>query len=167
MKILLILFLCLTIIPVVELFLLIRLSYILSFPAVLALTVVTGLLGATLAKSQGRQTILNAQNNLKTGQIPTKELLDGVLIIIAAAVLVTPGILTDIFGFSILFPPIRAVYRQILIQLFKGAKASPNVHFTSSTTANFHQQSRQQSQDPNDVIIDAEAEEVNDHKQLR
>ena len=166
MKIFIILFLCFTVIPVVELTLLIRLSHLFSFFAVLALTISTGIIGASLAKSQGRQTLLKAQNNLKTGQVPTKEILDGILIIIAAVVLVTPGILTDLFGFSILLPPIRAIYRTVLLSLFKGVKASPNVHFTSSTSSHFQQGPHRQSQDPNDVIIDAEAEEVNDHKQL-
>lgn len=170
MKILITLFLCFTVIPIIELTLLIRLSKAFSFISVLALTISTGIIGASLAKSQGRQVIANAQRNLQSGQIPTKELLDGILIIIAGIVLVTPGILTDLFGFSILLPPIRAIYRQILITLFKNSKKSSSfkTSFTQQTHAQQNTQQRTSTkQHANDIIIDAEAEEINDHKHLR
>ena len=54
-----------------------------------------------------------------SGKLPHKEVIDGVLIIIAGAVLLTPGFLTDLLGFSLLIPNLRSSYRELLINYFK------------------------------------------------
>jgi len=101
------LLLILTIIPLTELMLLLRLADAFSWQSTLALVVLTGVLGAWLARRQGIRTLARIQSELASGTLPADALIDGALILVAGLVLVTPGILTDIFGFALLIPPIR------------------------------------------------------------
>jgi UPF0716 protein FxsA len=102
------------VVPLVEMYILFRIAELTSFPATVALVLATGALGAWLAKWQGSSTIRRIQDELAAGRIPGQALVDGAMILVAAALLLTPGILTDLFGFSLLMPPCRAVYRRLL-----------------------------------------------------
>jgi len=97
--------------PVLELYLLVRLSGMVGFGTALLIIVGTGMLGAVLARAQGWQAIVGIQQELNEGRMPAGRLLDGVLILLAGAVLITPGLITDIIGFALLMPPIRAAVR--------------------------------------------------------
>lgn len=81
----------------------------------------TGFLGAWLTKRQGLKALLNYQKSLSQGQMPHREVVDGILILVAAAVLVTPGFLTDFIGFSLLVPKIREKLRGVLVEKLKGS----------------------------------------------
>ena len=108
------LFLAFTIIPVVEIYLLIQIGTIFGALTSIALVIVTGFLGAYLARIQGLQTLLRIQESLREGQMPSRELLDALLIGIAGLVLLTPGFLTDAFGFLLLIPNTRTAIKQWL-----------------------------------------------------
>ena len=108
------LFLAFTIIPVVEIYLLIQIGTIFGALTSIALVIVTGFLGAYLARIQGLQTLFRIQESLREGQIPSGELLDALLIGIAGLVLLTPGFLTDAFGFLLLIPNTRTAIKQWL-----------------------------------------------------
>jgi UPF0716 protein FxsA len=101
------LLLILTIVPLTELVLLLRLAEEFSWQSTLALVVLTGVLGAWLARRQGIRTFARIQNELERGTLPADALIDAALILVAGLVLVTPGILTDLLGFALLVPPIR------------------------------------------------------------
>lgn len=107
-------------VPLVELFLLIRIGTVIGPVPTIALVIVTGILGASLARSQGFKTLQKIQNELAAGRIPTGELLDGLMILAGGIVLLTPGILTDLFGFSLMLPPVRAGLKQWLEKKFQG-----------------------------------------------
>lgn len=107
--ILLLLFVC---IPLFELAILLYLAGVTSVGATLLLVVVTGVIGASLARRQGWTTYVRIQQELAEGRMPTESLLDAAMIFVAGAVLLTPGILTDIFGFSLLVPACRRFYRR-------------------------------------------------------
>lgn len=98
-------------IPLVELFLLIRIAQVISPLPTLALVVVTGVVGASLARRQGMKTWARVQSDLSQGRMPTSEIVDALLIFIAGVVLITPGIITDVFGFCLLVPSIRASFK--------------------------------------------------------
>ncbi len=98
------LLLAFTVVPLLELYLLMVMGRYLGLPATIALVVVTGFLGAALAKSQGMRTWARVRREMQDGQVPTEALLDGLLIFIAGAVLLTPGLLTDLLGFFLLAP---------------------------------------------------------------
>lgn len=108
------LFLAFTIIPVVEIYLLIQIGTIFGALTSIALVIVTGFLGAYLARIQGLQTLFRIQKSLRDGQMPSGELLDALLIGIAGLVLLTPGFLTDAFGFLLLIPNTRTAIKQWL-----------------------------------------------------
>lgn len=100
-----------TLIPVVELALLIEIGgYVGLFPT-LALVIATGVAGAALARREGLRTFMEFQRITALGEMPAAPLVDGLLILIGAAFLLTPGILTDIVGFVLLIPPSRAWIR--------------------------------------------------------
>ena len=105
------LFLAFTIIPVVEIYLLIQIGTIFGALTSIALVIVTGFLGAYLARIQGLQTLFRIQKSLREGQMPSSELLDALLIGIAGLVLLTPGFLTDAFGFLLLIPNVRTAIK--------------------------------------------------------
>ena len=108
------LFLAFTIIPVVEIYLLIQIGTIFGALTSIAMVIVTGFLGAYLARIQGLQTLFRIQKSLREGQMPSGELLDALLIGIAGLVLLTPGFLTDAFGFLLLIPNTRTAIKQWL-----------------------------------------------------
>ena len=103
-----------TVIPFVELVLLVRLGGTIGFMPTLAVCLLTGVAGATLARSQGLSVLRRIQEVSAQGQLPTRELLDGAMILLAGMVLITPGFLTDAFGLLLLTPPFRAVMRVVL-----------------------------------------------------
>ncbi len=113
------LFLAFTIIPVVEIYLLIQIGTIFGALTSIALVIVTGFLGAYLARIQGLQTLFRIQESLREGQMPSGELLDALLIGIAGLVLLTPGFLTDAFGFLLLIPNTRKSIKQWLHSLIE------------------------------------------------
>lgn len=108
------LFLLFTLVPLAELWLLLLLSRRVGFVPTLALVIFTGALGAWLARSQGLRAYAAVQAELAAGRMPTTSLLDGLMVLIAGAVLLTPGLLTDVFGFLLLVPWTRAWIRRLV-----------------------------------------------------
>jgi len=100
-----------TLVPLLELALFMTLADTISLPVTLAIILITGVLGAYLSKTQGLLALRNFQQALGSGKLPHVEATDGILILIAGAVLLTPGFLTDAVGFTLLIPQARAVIR--------------------------------------------------------
>ena len=101
------LFLAFTIIPIIEIYLLIEIGSMFGALTAVTLVILTGFLGAFLARMQGLQTLYRIQESLREGRMPSGELLDALLIVIAGIVLLTPGLLTDSVGFLLLIPATR------------------------------------------------------------
>lgn len=112
------LFLAFTIIPFIEIYLLIKIgSYLGAFNTVL-IVILTAFLGALLARYQGFQTMLRVRESLERGEMPAEELLDALLILLAGIVLLTPGFLTDLAGLMILMPATRLKFKRWLRRKF-------------------------------------------------
>ncbi|MEO8495828.1 MAG: FxsA family protein [Planctomycetota bacterium] len=109
------------VVPFVELAILLKLAEMTSWWHTLLLVIVTGVVGSWLARSQGIRTYRKIRESLAAGQMPTDSLIDAAMIFVAGALLLTPGILTDLLGFSLLFPPTRLLYRRWLVKRFKGS----------------------------------------------
>lgn len=103
-------------VPVIELAFFMLLGKYFGLPLTLLIIVVTAVIGAALTKSQGGKALANFQNALAMGKMPHKEMVDGLLILIAGAVLLTPGFLTDAVGFLLLLAPVRAVIRSLVTE---------------------------------------------------
>lgn len=85
----------------------------------LACIILTGVIGAYLAKREGLQTIRKAQEQLRNGHIPGEAVLDGICILIGGTFLITPGFITDILGFLMLFPITRRPFKWGLKKFFR------------------------------------------------
>lgn len=96
-----------TTVPLVELALLLWIGARIGVLATVGLILLTGVLGAALARHQGLATWDRFQRALAAGRLPARELVEGLLILVAGAVLLTPGVLTDAAGFLLLVPPVR------------------------------------------------------------
>ncbi|WP_419938787.1 FxsA family protein [Candidatus Palauibacter sp.] len=101
------LFLLFTIVPVVELALLIRIGGLLGLGPTLLLVIGTGAAGAWLARREGLRAWLAVRDELQGGGLPGESLVHALLILAAGVVLITPGVLTDIAGILLLIPPVR------------------------------------------------------------
>lgn len=104
-----------TVIPVVELIILIQLGkYIGIWPTVFII-VGTGLLGINLVRIQGLRILFKIKENLLEGHIPAEELLDGLCVLVGGAMLLTPGLITDTFGFILVIPRTRKTAKKFII----------------------------------------------------
>ena len=97
--------------PVIELSLLIRLHALLGLLPALGLILLTGVVGASLVRHQSLDLLLRIQRELSNGVIPAPQIIDGVMLLLAGALLITPGLITDIFGFLLLIPHLRGYVR--------------------------------------------------------
>lgn len=113
------LILILTLIPLLEMVILIEVGRRIGTGATIGLIILTGFLGAYLAKVQGFEIIRKVQEQIRRGEFPAGAVLDGVLILLGALLLLTPGILTDIAGLALLFPPSRYLVKRWLRSWFE------------------------------------------------
>lgn len=116
--------------PLVELALLIQVGQWIGLFWTLALVVVTGFVGATLARRQGVRAWSAIRAELAGGRVPGAALVDGLLILIGGIVLLTPGILTDLAGFALLVPFTRNALKQTLRGRFQRAVERGEAGFT-------------------------------------
>ena len=125
--------LLLTIIPLAELYLLIRLGQVFdgAMP-VIVLVLATGVLGAALARWQGLVVWRRIQRDLADGILPADGIIDGLMVVLAAALLITPGLLTDALGFAMLIPPIRRLFRNLVKAMLRRKLDSGTIHITTS-----------------------------------
>lgn len=105
--------------PAVELALLIQVDQVIGFWPTVGLIIVTGLLGSHLARREGLSTWQRLNTRLQAGDLPGTELADGIIILVSGALLITPGILTDVFGFVGLLPFTRAGLRRFVMGWFQ------------------------------------------------
>jgi UPF0716 protein FxsA len=99
------------VVPLVELYVIIRVGGAIGAGPVIFLLLLDSVIGAVLVRSQGRAAWIAFNRALAESRMPAKEVFDGVLIIFGGALLLTPGFLTDILGLILLIPPTRAIVR--------------------------------------------------------
>ncbi|MFC1497713.1 FxsA family protein [Verrucomicrobiota bacterium] len=97
--------------PIIELIALVKVHHLIGFEYTIAIVVLTGVVGAFLAKAQGMVVMAHIRRDLAEGRMPAPRLIDGVMILIAGVLLITPGLITDTIGFMLLLPPVRASIR--------------------------------------------------------
>lgn len=94
-------------IPVIEIYLLIQVGQVIGAGWTVLMVVLTAVIGVWLLKIQGLSTLTRAQQRLQENQLPAREILEGMALVVAGAFLLTPGFFTDGIGFLLLFPPTR------------------------------------------------------------
>ena len=118
-------------VPVAELALLVELGRRVGTPATIGLIVLTGVLGAWLARRQGLGVLRSVRAEMAGGRVPAGTLVDGALIVVAGAVLMTPGVLTDALGFFLLVPAGRRLIKSRLRRRFERAVERGDVVVTA------------------------------------
>lgn len=108
------LFLLFIVLPLAELYVIIQVGGAIGIWPTLALLLLSGLIGASLALSQGRIAWLRFNEALSQGRVPAREVFDGGMVILGGALLLTPGFITDFVGIALLLPPGRALIRAII-----------------------------------------------------
>jgi UPF0716 protein FxsA len=134
------LFLLFIIIPIIEISLLIQIGEVLGAWPTIAIVIVTAWLGAKNVRQQGLTTMQSVQTKMAQGEMPSAEIVTGLMLMIAGVLLVTPGFVTDIFGLLLLVPQVRKALAgsvQSHLHTKQGAGFGANTHFYSS---NFSQE---------------------------
>lgn len=108
------LFLIFTIVPVIEIWLIIKIGHVIGPLPTVAILLAISMTGAWLARSQGFQVISAIRNELAMGRLPAAHFLDGALILAGGILLLTPGFFTDFVGLFFLIPPTRTLLKQRL-----------------------------------------------------
>ena len=108
------LFLIFTIVPVVELYLIIEVGSRIGALNTVSLVIVTAAVGAYMVKMEGLGVMARLQRNMQEGVFPAEEILDGLMLLVAGALLLTPGFLTDVLGFLAVFPLTRGLIKKLV-----------------------------------------------------
>ncbi len=138
------LFLLFTIVPSFELWFLFQVKEQLGLFQTIWLVIITGMIGASMAKTQGIMVLQQLQESTKQGIPPAQTLVEGVLVLVGGVLLVTPGILTDVFGFSLIIPFTRRLWVPLLQSWFgnrvrmSGQFNHVNVNATSNSGSTFN-----------------------------
>ncbi len=125
---LLLLFIC---IPLIEIFILFKMAAILGFWETIIIQVGTGFLGATLAKYEGLRVWTTIQKELNQGLMPNEKMIDGLMIFAGGIVLLTPGLLTDLFGLFLLIPFTRKIFKNWITKKFAHMNQTGQTGFTT------------------------------------
>ena len=121
------LFLAFTLIPAIEIYLLIEIGSFIGALNTIMMVIATGLAGAYLARLQGTHTMLRVRASLAQGVMPTEDLIDALIIFAAGIVLLTPGFVTDLAGLLLLFPVTRRYFKRFMKFKFEQWVGSQNI----------------------------------------
>ncbi|AGB40395.1 protein affecting phage T7 exclusion by the F plasmid [Halobacteroides halobius DSM 5150] len=154
------LFLIFSVVPLIELALLIRIGGYFGLPATIILVAGTGIVGVSLAKQQGLAVINEVRQNLSSGKLPKDSLLDGGLILVGGVLLLTPGLITDIMGFSLIIPVTRKVIRQVVKNQIKDKVVMKS--YTHRTKRDDINQSQKNKTEEDDIIDIEDYEEIDE-----
>jgi UPF0716 protein FxsA len=103
--------------PIAEIYVIVKVGEAIGILPTLALLVVDGFLGAALARSQGRAAWIRFNRALAEGRVPAREVFDGAMIIVGGAFLLAPGFITDAIGLLLILPPTRAAFRGLIARM--------------------------------------------------
>ncbi len=164
----LVLLVLLIVAPLVELYVIIQVAQVIGGWETLALLILMSAIGAWLLKRQGLSVIRRVASAVEEGRAPGKELVDGLLILVAGALMLAPGFVGDVLGYLLLLPPTRAVFRAPLMRRFsKGGFGTVASAFASGTpgrgrfVGTFHVRSSGA-----DVIDVTGRDDARDHRRL-
>ena len=114
-------------VPLLELYILIKIGGYLGAFQTVALVVFTALLGIVIVRLQGLRTLQKIRQSLSQGIVPAEEMVDGVLIFVGGILLIIPGVLTDLFALVLFIPYTRTIFKRWLRRRFDRMIATRNV----------------------------------------
>jgi len=116
-----------TVVPFIELYLLIVIGARIGALTTIMIVILTGIIGAALARNQGFRVLRELQTTTAQGQMPGREMIHGALVLIGGLFLLTPGFLTDALGFSLLIPHTRNYWVQKITDYFRRRMQPPSI----------------------------------------
>ena len=116
-------------VPLVEIYVLIKVGSVLGAGYTIILVIFTAIVGAYLARSEGAQAMLRVRANMDQGIMPGDDILDALLILVAGLVLLTPGFVTDFFGLLLLFKPSRRLIRRYVREKLEDWIRNRDIHY--------------------------------------
>ena len=145
------LFFFFSILPSLELWLLFQGKAQIGLMETIWLVLLTGIVGASMAKRQGFLVIQELQQQTNSGQMPGQTVVEGLLVLIGGVLLITPGIMTDAFGFSLIIPFTRKLWAPFIAKSFKGIMK--NGTFTMRSGPTSHSTNSQSQMSDDQVVI--------------
>jgi len=122
------LFLIFAVIPLIELGILIKIGSHIGAINTISLVLLTAAIGAYMVKMEGIGVLTRIQQNMQDGQFPAEELINGAMILVAGALLLTPGIVTDVIGFLMVIPVSRNALKQVIKRYIEKKISSGDIH---------------------------------------
>src|ERR1700742_1753671 len=114
------LFLALLLVPIVEIYVIVRVGQTIGAGPTILLLIADGILGAWLIRHEGRRAWRGLMETLGGGRMPTRELADGALVLVGGTLLIAPGFLTDILGYLLVLPFTRPLARGAVVRYAAG-----------------------------------------------
>lgn len=106
-------------VPILELYVIVQVAVGIGTLQTIGLLILVSVVGAWLVRREGLWVLNRVRERLDQGQVPGNELVDGLLILVAGALMLTPGFLTDALGLVLLAPPTRIIVRTMLVKRFR------------------------------------------------
>lgn len=122
------LFFIFAVIPLIELGILIKIGTVIGTLNTITLVILTAAIGAYMVRMEGIGVLSRIQQNMQEGQFPTEELINGAMILVAGALLLTPGVCTDVIGFLMVIPVSRNVIKRLIKHYIEKKISSGDVH---------------------------------------
>ena len=143
------------IVPIIEMFILIKVGQSIGVWPTIGLVIVTAIIGINLLRQQGLATLQKANWRMEQGEMPAQEMLEGIILAVGGALLLTPGFFTDFIGFACLLPPLR---KAIIKRLIK------NSLVVTSAAYSGHRQSEVHRDRQGHQVIDGEFRRDDEHQ---
>ncbi|MFQ5535594.1 MAG: FxsA family protein [Sphingomonadales bacterium] len=149
------LFLIFIVVPLTEILLFIEVGGFIGGFATVAVVILTAGIGAQMLRRQGLAVMRRAQDSLAQGRMPVADVLDGACLLVAGALLLTPGFLTDSLGIMLFIPPVRRWLAKAVLLRF-------GIHGLAGRAARPHNGQRHDPP-PGSTVIEGEYREIPDH----
>ena len=141
------LFLAFTVVPLIELYLLLNLGRNVGVLPTVAFVLGTGLLGALLARHEGVRFLRDWQTSMAQGRLPEEGILSGALVLVGGALLIAPGVLTDVTGMLLLIPPTRRWVAGRLRRVMERRMKAGTLHVSGFRVGGFRAEASASSED--------------------
>lgn len=147
-------------VPILEIYLLFQVGGIIGAGWTILIVIGTAILGASLLRQQGLATWTRLNQSIAQGQLPPTVLVEGILLLLSGAFLLTPGFFTDGIGFLFLMPPVRKMFASYLLR--RGMFMASSLHASSFSQTSSSSQASSQSHTQQNNVIEGEYEERKD-----
>ena len=116
------------VVPLLELWVIVAVSQTIGLPETLVILVLVSVLGAYVVKWAGLAVLVRMQKTVRKGEVPTRDVVDGFLVLLAGALLLVPGFVSDLLALGLLFPPTRSVARRLVLRRYQRRLSAYGLH---------------------------------------